>query len=245
MSVIGYVNQYESMGNVDGPGTRFVVFLQGCGLRCQYCHNPETISLCKDNEHRKTSQEVFNEIFKLKDYYNNGGVTISGGEPMLQMDFIIDLAKKLKKINMHVAIDTSGATFNLNNKDNVEKVDELMKYVDLFLVDIKHIDTKKCKKLTGKDNYNTLDFIKYLDKNNQKFWLRYVLVPTRSDDHNDLVKTGEFINSLNNVENVEILAYHDMALAKWQQLGLEYQLKGVRSATSDDVQNAYKVMFNL
>lgn len=243
MSVNGYVNQYESMGNVDGPGTRFVIFLQGCNLRCKYCHNPETISLNDNESLLKSSDEVVYEVEKLKHFYKNGGVTISGGEPLLQLDFLIDITKKIKKLGLHIAIDTSGSAFNLNNKLFMNKFNTLLNYVDLLLVDIKHIDENKCIDLCGYTNANSLSLLNYLDSINKSVWIRYVLVPTITDDINDLIKTGEFIKKLNNVENVEILAYHDMALSKWLSNNMEYLLCGVPNATEDDVNKAYQLMF--
>lgn len=245
MSSVGYINQFESMGNLDGPGTRFVIFLQGCMLRCQYCHNPETLKIIHDKKYEYTTDNVFNMIMQLKSYYINGGVTISGGEPLLQMDFIIELAKKLHKEKLHVAIDTSGAPFRLDDKEFMSKLDELLEYTDLFLVDIKHIDEKKCIELTNYTNKNTLDFLKYLDEKKKAVWIRYVLVPGKTDDREDLIKTGQFINSLSNIENVDILPYHSMARAKWDKEGLKYQLDGVKDVNTDQVNKAYKVMFNL
>jgi len=243
MSVVGYVNQYESMGMLDGPGTRFVVFLQGCLLKCQYCHNPETIEINHTSKYQKTSDEVFNEIYKLRHYYKNGGVTISGGEPLLQLEFVIDLCKKLKKIDLHVAIDTSGAFFNKNNELQMKQLEELNRYVDLYLVDIKHIDEKKCLELTGKSNKNTLAFLEYLNQNNKPVWIRYVLLKGKTDDENDLRKTGEFIDSLSNIENVEILPYHSMAKQKWNDLGWKYQLDNYDDTSKDEVVKAYRIMF--
>lgn len=241
MSVIGYVNQYETMGNLDGPGTRFVVFLQGCGLRCQYCHNPETLELSTDEKYRKTSEEVFNDIIKLEAYYRNGGVTISGGEPLLQLDFIIDLASKLKQRNLHIAIDTAGS---IDLETNREKLDKLVENVDLFLVDIKHIDDEKAKVLTKASNKNNMAFLKYLNQKQAKVWIRYVLVPSITDNENDLKATGNLIKTMENIENVEILPYHSMAQAKWAKLGLKYQLDSIRNANQEDVKKAYEKMFN-
>lgn len=243
MSVKGYVNQYETMGTVDGPGTRFVVFLQGCLLRCKYCHNPETIEANTGSEYVTDSDKVVEDILALKPYYLKGGVTLSGGEPMLQMDFIIDIAKKLKAEGLHVAIDTSGASFNPSNKEYIAKVDELIKYTDLFLLDIKHIDPQKHLELTTKSNTNTLAFAEYLSAHDAKMWIRYVLVPDFNDDEKSIRELGDYIKTLNGVENVEILPYHSMAIKKWEKLGWDYQLKGTRDADSNDVKRAYEIMF--
>lgn len=244
--IIGYVNQYESMGNLDGPGTRFVIFLQGCSLRCQYCHNPETFQCSKDDEYAQSVSQVIEKISKLKSYYLNGGVTISGGEPLLQMDFIIELSKQIKKqLGLHVAIDTAGAPFNIDNKLFMDKFNQLLEYVDLFLVDIKHIDSEKAKAITGQSNKNALNLLNYLNKVDKPVWIRYVLVPGVSDDIEDLQKTGRFITRLSNIENVDILPYHNMAEAKWASEGLKYQLKGIRNAQKHDIINAYESMFGL
>lgn len=241
--IMGYVNQYETMGNLDGPGTRFVIFLQGCLLRCKYCHNPETFNISQDNQYAKSVDTVFNDIIKLKEYYiHGGGVTISGGEPLLQIDFVLALTKKLKKVGLHVAIDTSGSTFNQDNQEYLTKIDELINYVDLFLVDIKHIDDQKCLEITGRSNHNTLSFIDYLENKQKEMWIRYVLVPDLTDDPLDLKATGDFILKHPHIKNVDILKYHSMARAKWDKEGLKYQLDN-REATVDDVNQAYKIMF--
>lgn len=245
MSSIGYINQFESMGNLDGPGTRFVMFLQGCMLRCKYCHNPETFQRLTDKEYEYTVDDVVSKVMKLKSYYRNGGVTISGGEPLLQMEFVLELVKKLKTNKFHVAIDTSGVPFRLDDKKTIAQFDKLIEYVDLFLVDIKHINSKKCQELTNFGNKNTLDFLEYLKQKNKTVWIRYVLVPGITDEKSDLIKTGKLINSMPNIENVDILPYHSMARAKWDKLGLEYQLDKVSDASKKDVNSAYKVMFNL
>jgi pyruvate formate lyase activating enzyme len=243
MGVKGYVNQYETMGTVDGPGTRFVVFLQGCLMRCKYCHNPETIEPRSGADYATDSDKVVQDILALKPYYLNGGVTLSGGEPMLQMDFIIDIAKQLDAQGLSVAIDTSGSTFVPGNKEYLAKVDELIKYTDLFLLDIKHIDCQKHLELTTKTNTNTLAFAEYLSEHNAKMWIRYVLVPDFNDDEKSIRDLGKYIETLNGVENVEILPYHSMAVKKWEKLGWDYQLKGTRDADSNDVKRAYEIMF--
>ncbi|MEG0365024.1 MAG: pyruvate formate-lyase-activating protein [Erysipelotrichales bacterium] len=243
--VKGYINQFESMGNLDGPGTRFVMFMQGCMLRCKYCHNPETFILKRDTEYEYTSDEVVDKVLALKSYYLNGGVTISGGEPLLQIDFIIDVAKKLKKAGLHVAIDTSGAPYDIDNKEFMDKLETLIEYVDLFLVDIKHIDNDKCLELTNFGNKNTLSFIQYLNEKKKSIWIRYVLINGITDKKEDLIETGKFINSIEMIENVDILAYHNMAEAKWAQEGLKYQLTNVAPTSKDEVNKAYQVMFNL
>lgn len=233
---MGLVHSFETFTTVDGPGIRFILFLSNCPLRCKYCHNPDTWA-CKGKEY--SVDDIVNEILKYKNYYKNGGVTISGGEPLLQIDFVIEIFKKLKKYNMHTAIDTSGITFNENQ---IEKFDELNKYTDLYLLDIKEIDEKKHIELTGKSNKNILEFAQYLSKNNKKVWIRHVIVPTINLDKDDLIKTREFINTLNNVERVDVLPYHTLGVHKYKELGLKYPLEGVRTPTSEEIKFAKEIL---
>lgn len=233
---MGLVHSFETFTTVDGPGIRFILFLSNCPLRCKYCHNPDTWA-CKGKEY--SVDEIVNEILKYKNYYKNGGVTISGGEPLLQIDFVIEIFKKLKKYNMHTAIDTSGITFNENQ---IEKFDELNKYTDLYLLDIKEIDEKKHIELTGKSNKNILEFAQYLSKNNKKVWIRHVIVPTINLDKDDLIKTKEFIDTLNNVERVDVLPYHTLGVHKYKDLGLKYPLEGVRTPTSEEIKFAKEIL---
>lgn len=233
---MGLVHSFETFTTVDGPGIRFILFLSNCPLRCKYCHNPDTWA-CKGKEY--SVDEIVNEILKYKNYYKNGGVTISGGEPLLQIDFVIDIFKKLKKYNMHTAIDTSGITFNENQ---IKKFDELNKYTDLYLLDIKEIDEKKHIELTGKSNKNILEFAQYLSKNNKKVWIRHVIVPTINLDKEDLIKTKEFIDTLNNVERVDVLPYHTLGVHKYKDLGLKYPLEGVRTPTSEEIKFAKEIL---
>ena len=233
---MGLVHSFETFTTVDGPGIRFILFLSNCPLRCKYCHNPDTWA-CKGKEY--SVDDIVNEILKYKNYYKNGGATISGGEPLLQIDFVIEIFKKLKKYNMHTAIDTSGITFNENQ---IEKFDELNKYTDLYLLDIKEIDEKKHIELTGKSNKNILEFAQYLSKNNKKVWIRHVIVPTINLDKDDLIKTKEFIDTLNNVERVDVLPYHTLGVHKYKELGLKYPLEGVRTPTSEEIKFAKEIL---
>lgn len=233
---MGLVHSFETFTTVDGPGIRFILFLSNCPLRCKYCHNPDTWA-CKGKEY--SVDDIVNEILKYKNYYKNGGVTISGGEPLLQIDFVIEIFKKLKKYNMHTAIDTSGITFNENQ---IEKFDELNKYTDLYLLDIKEIDDKKHLDLTGKSNKNIFEFAQYLSKNNKKVWIRHVIIPTINLDKDDLIKTREFIDTLNNVERVDVLPYHTLGVHKYKELGLKYPLEGVRTPTSEEIKFAKEIL---
>ena len=233
----GKIHSFFAGGTVDGPGIRFVIFMKGCPLRCLYCHNPDTWTM--DNSQEFDLDYVVNEALKYKGYYKNGGgVTVSGGEPLLQIDFIISLFKRLKNENIHTALDTSGAVFDLNNKELLNKFDELIKYTDLFLLDIKHIDNNEHIKLTGKENKNILEFAKYLSDNNKKMWIRHVLVPgiTLNDEY--LIRLKKFIDTLNTVEKIEVLPYHTMGIVKYKNLGIPYRLDGVNPPTKDEVRHA-------
>lgn len=229
------VHSIESFGTVDGPGIRFVLFLQGCHLQCKYCHNRDTWDM--NGGEYKSLDDIFEKIMKYKNYiYPNGGVTVTGGEPLLQVKFLIELFEKLKKENIHTCVDTSGM---VALTDDIKK---LLSLTDLVLLDIKHINSEKCKNLVGFNNERELAFARYLSDNNIHMWIRQVLVPGYTDDEQDLLKLKDFISSLNTVDKVEILPYHDMGRYKWEKLGLKYELDGVRVANDDDVKRAKKIL---
>lgn len=229
------VHSIESFGTVDGPGIRFVLFLQGCHLQCKYCHNRDTWDM--NGGEYKSLDNIFEKIMKYKNYiYPNGGVTVTGGEPLLQVKFLIELFEKLKKENIHTCVDTSGM---VALTDDIKK---LLSLTDLVLLDIKHIDSEKCKNLVGFNNEKELAFARYLSDNNIHMWIRQVLVPGYTDDEQDLLKLKNFISNLNTVDKVEILPYHDMGRYKWEKLGLKYELDGVRVANDDDVTRAKNLL---
>ena len=236
LSKIARIHSMESFGTVDGPGIRFVLFLQGCHLKCKYCHNRDTWDIKGGEE--KTLEEIIEKIKNYKNYItiSGGGVTVTGGEPLLQVKFLIELFKELKKENIHTCIDTSGM---VNITDDIK---ELLQYTDLVLLDIKHIDDEKCKNLVGVSNKKELEFARYLSDNNIKMWIRQVLVPGYTDDEKDLLKLKEFIGTLKTVEKVQILKYHSMGKYKWEKLGLKYSLEGVRDATAEDEERAKKIL---
>lgn len=236
--MIGNIHSYFAGGTVDGPGIRYVIFFKGCPLRCLYCHNPDTWT--SEGAIKEDVETIVNKALKYKGYFaSTGGVTITGGEPLLQMDFLIELCKKLKDNNVHVAVDTSGALFS---EDKIEKFNELIQYVDLFLLDIKHINEQEHIKLTGKSNKNILEFARYLSKNNKKMWIRHVLVPgiTLNDEY--LKQTKAFIDTLSTVEKIEVLPYHTMGIAKYKNLGISYPLEGVNPPTKEEVLHAKKLL---
>lgn len=230
------VHSIESFGTVDGPGIRFVLFLQGCHLQCKYCHNRDTWDM-RCGEY-KTLDDIFEKIKRYKNYMmlSGGGVTVTGGEPLLQVKFLIELFKKLKAEGIHTCIDTSGIVAITDD------VKEVLKYTDLVLLDIKHIDDEKCKKLVGVSNKRELEFAQYLSDNNIKIWIRQVLVPGFTDDKQDLMKLRDFLKSLKTVENVQILPYHSMGKYKWEKLGVKYELEGVRDANQNDVDRAKRIL---
>ncbi len=237
----GRIHSVFSGGTVDGPGIRFVVFMQGCPLRCKYCHNPDSW-LYNDGEVRSVT-DLTNEIIKYKNYFgSNGGLTVSGGEPLLQIDFVIELLKSVKKYGIHTAIDTSGYMFNEDNEETLLKYQELIKYTDLFLLDIKHIDDESHKNLTGVSNKNTLAFAKWLSLNGKKMWIRHVLLTDYTDNDESLIELSKFIKTLSTVEKVEVLPYHTMGEVKYEKMGMQYALKGVQPPTKDKVANARNIL---
>lgn len=230
------IHSFESFGTVDGPGIRFVVFMQGCSLKCKYCHNRDTWDLCGGALY--SISDVISKIEKYKNYFipSGGGVTVSGGEPLLQLKFVTELFTQLKKEGIHTAIDTSG------NFALTEDIKKLIDLTDLFLLDIKCINDEICRDLTGVSNKQELAFAKYLSDIQKDMWIRQVLVPGITDKKEDLQKLKEFISSLSSVKKVEVLPYHSMGRFKWEELGLEYALDGVPDATSEDVERAKKIL---
>lgn len=228
------LHSIESFGTLDGPGIRFVIFLQGCSLKCKYCHNRDTWDI--NAGEYKSLDDIFEKILRYKNYIKSGGVTCTGGEPLLQYEFLIELFKKLKDKNIHTCIDTSGMVAL------TDKMKELIYLTDLFLLDIKHINSEKCKNLVGVSNKKELDFAKYLSDLGKPMWIRQVLIPGYTDDENDLIELKNFINSLKTVEKVEILPYHTMGKYKWYDLGLKYELEDVREATTDDIKRAKEIL---
>ena len=230
------IHSIESFGTVDGPGIRFVIFMQGCGLKCKYCHNRDTWDTCRGT--LTSADELLDKIERYKSYIlpSGGGVTVSGGEPLLQVKFLITLFKELKKRNIPTAIDTSGMV------DLTDDIKELLNLTDLVLLDIKHINDEKSKELVGFSNKKELEFARYLSNNNIPVWIRQVIIPGITDDKEDLLELKKFINSLQYVQKVELMPYHVLGKFKWENLGLEYELEGVPSATSEDIERVKKIL---
>lgn len=239
--MVGRIHSFESFGTVDGPGIRFVVFMQGCPLRCKYCHNPDTWNVFGGKEY--SPEDVAANALRYKKYWRGGGgLTVSGGEPLLQIDFVTQLFRILKAEGVHCAVDTSGITFNPESAQSLQNHAELIKYADLFLLDIKHIDPEGCKSLTGADNKNELAFAKYLSQNGKDMWIRQVLVPGITDSEDYLNRTRAFIDTLQTVKRVEVLPYHTMGEVKYKNLGIAYPLAGVNPPLAESVAKARQIL---
>lgn len=232
------IHSIESLSTVDGPGMRFVVFMQGCQIKCKFCHNPDT--WCIQDGKEMDVLEILEKIERSKNYLvaSNGGVTFTGGEPMLQQDFLLEILPQIKKFGIHIAIDTNGVY------DVTDKVKKILEYVDLVLLDIKHIDEKTHKQLTGVSNEKTLSFAKYLDSINKNVWIRVVYMPGITDKEDSLKKLKEYIDSLKNVEKVEVLPYHEMGIYKWKELNMEYELKDQRVPSKEETNKIQEYLNN-
>lgn len=231
----GSIHSIETFGSVDGPGVRYVIFLQGCQMRCQFCHNADTWQI---KEPDQEAGDVLTKALRYRPYWKDkGGITVSGGEPLLQIDFILELFQLAKKEGVHTVLDTCGQPF-CETKEFMDKINALMEVTDLVLLDIKHIDPQQHRLLTGHDNTNILAFAKYLDSISKPVWIRHVLVPQRNDEDIYLRKLDTFIQSLSNVERVEVLPYHTLGAYKWEALGMKYPLEGIAPPSKERVENA-------
>lgn len=239
-STIGYVHSTESFGTVDGPGIRFIVFMQGCRMRCEFCHNPDTWNIGGGTPY--TAQELLDEAMDYKEYWgDHGGITVSGGEPLIHIDFLIKFFKLAKEQGVHTALDTCGQPFTYD-EPWYSRFDELMDYTDLVLMDIKHIDSDFHRKYTGHPNESILNMAKDLSERGIPMWIRHVLVPGRSDFDEDLTKLSHFIDSLDSVAKVEVLPYHKLGVYKYEELGIPYKLMDTESPTQERVDNANRIL---
>lgn len=232
----GFIHSIESCGTVDGPGLRYVVFFQGCPMRCKYCHNPDTWVYGKGEQ--MTVDQVLAGFYSNLPFYRSGGVTVTGGEPMMQMEFLIELFRDLKKHGIHTCIDSCGVLFKPDNPVFMKQLDELLSLTDLILLDIKHIDDQKHKELTGHSNRQILAFARYLDAKNIPVWIRHVIVPGITFYRQYLEALGTFMGTLGNVKALDILPYHSMGKMKYDQLGLAYPLDGTKEPTTEDANAA-------
>ena len=232
--VTGRIHSFESFSTVDGPGVRYVIFLQGCPLRCKYCHNRDTRDVHLGELY--DAESIVEKILNYKEYMGeDGGVTVSGGEPLLQIDFVIDLFKRLKAEGIHTAIDTSGFV-------DVDKLKDLLDYTDLVILDLKEMDNDTHKDLIGVDNAKILKFAEHISNSGVPMWIRHVLVPTITDKEEHLLKLKEFVSTLKNVEKVEVLGYHTLGSEKWEMIGDKFMLEGIPEASADDVKKAEQIL---
>lgn len=244
-SIQGLVHSTESFASVDGPGVRYLIFLQGCPMRCRFCHNPDTWQTDPQkalSASFQTPEELIRKALRFRPYWSTeGGITVSGGEPLLQMDFLLELFQRAKAANIHTCLDTSGAPFT-HEEPFYSQFLELMKYTDLVLLDLKMMDRAGHLSLTGRDNDNILDMARLLDKLHVPVWIRHVLVPGVTDDEQDLRDMAAFIQSLQNVKRVEVLPYHTLGTYKWKELGLSYSLENVDPPSLEEVKKAKEIL---
>ncbi len=220
--LIGSVHSTESFGTVDGPGIRFVVFLQGCPMRCAYCHNPDTWEVKGGTS--RTVEDILREYDSYKEFLKGGGITVTGGEPLLQIDFVTELFRQAKEKGIHTCLDTSGITFTSNEGERYSK---LLEVTDIVMLDIKEIDDEKHRELTGCSNRAVLEFARFVSDHEKELWIRYVAVPGITDDVSDLMLLGEFLSSLKSLKALDVLPYHTMGRTKYEQLNLPYRLEGI------------------
>ncbi len=238
----GRIHSLESMGTVDGPGLRFVVFLQGCPMRCAYCHNPDTWTVNAGT--LMDPMEIIEQVEHNRSFYKNGGITVTGGEPLLQVDFLIDLFTLAKERDIHTCIDTSGITYKPGNTAYIEKLNCLMQLTDLVMLDIKHIDPEKHLELTAQPNDGILAFVQYLADKDIPMWIRHVVVPGITDDEKYLYQLGQFIAPFKNLKVLDILPYHTMGAVKYENLGMEYKLKDVPAMSRDAAIELKKIVID-
>ena len=237
----GSVHSLETFGLVDGPGVRTVVFVQGCRMRCKYCHNPETWAL--DQGEIWTAEDLFRRVVRYKNYWgNNGGITVSGGEPLLQMEFVAELFEMAKKQGIHTALDTAGNPYAPDDPEFMKSFQRLMNATDLVLLDLKEMDEPRHKDLTGWTNRNILAMARWISDQGIPLWVRHVLVPGVTDQKEDLEAMRKFLDELKSLERVEILPYHTLGVFKWKNLGIPYPLEHVPVPTKEEEERAKKLL---
>ena len=234
----GYIHSTESFGTVDGPGVRFVIFLQGCPMRCKYCHNPDTWEMNRGE--RRSPESLIREFDRNRQFYARGGITVTGGEALMQIDFLLELFGLAKKEGIHTCLDTSGITYHPGKSSYNDKLDALMEVTDLVMLDIKHIDPEGHTALTGHSNAGILAFARYLEEKQVPVWIRHVVVPGITDDPGQLTRLGQFIGTLSNVKALDVLPYHTLGVSKYRELGIPYPLEDVPQATQQQAVEAKK-----
>lgn len=236
----GFVHSVESFGSVDGPGIRFLIFLQGCPMRCQFCHNPDSWKTGIGEE--RTADELLDQAERFRAYWgDNGGITVSGGEALLQIDFLLELFEKAKQRGIGTCLDTSAQLFT-RKSPFFEKFERLMELTDTVLLDIKHIDDEEHRKLTRHSNANILDCARYLSEIDKPVWIRHVLIPGITDKDEYLVRLRDFLSTLHNIERIEVLPYHTLGVYKYEKLGIDYRLKDVQPPEAERVANANDIL---
>lgn len=238
----GKIHSLESFGTVDGPGVRYVVFVQGCPMRCAYCHNPDTWEMNAGTV--MEASYIIEQYERNSGFYRGGGITVTGGEPLMQVDFMIELFTLAKAKNIHTCIDSSGIAFNPENTAWMEKLDKLLTLTDLVMLDIKHIDPEKHKELTAQPNDRILAFAEYLSEKGIDIWIRHVVVPGITDDDTYLQQLGYFIGGLKSLKALDVLPYHTMGKAKYEKLGIPYKLDGVEPMDKGKVIEKKQVILN-
>lgn len=239
--MIGHVHSVESFGSVDGPGIRYIIFLKGCPMRCQFCHNPDTWD--SRGAQDMTVDELLDKAERFRSYWGTeGGITVSGGEALMQIDFLLELFTEAHRRNITTCLDTSAQPFRPDNKQWMDKFEALMKVTDTVLLDIKHIDDEGHRRLTGHTNRNILDCARWLSDHKIPVWIRHVLIPGITDDDALLHRLRDFIDTLSNVERVEVLPYHTLGVYKYKELGIDYPLSSVEPPTPQRVENARKIL---
>ena len=238
--MVGHIHSIETCGTVDGPGMRFVVFFKGCPMRCLYCHNPDTWDPAGGEEH--TAEDLLEQFESLRDFYANGGITATGGEPLMQIDFLIELFEKAKARGIHTCLDTSGVTFHRDNPELLAKFDRLMNCTDLAMLDIKHINPEEHLKLCKQPNDNILDFAKYIDEHEVDIWIRHVIVKDITLVDSYLDELGYFIGGLKHLKALDCLPYHSMGVVKYKNLGIDYPLKGMKPLAKEDAIHAREII---
>ena len=240
---MGYIHSLESFGSVDGPGVRYVVFFQGCPMRCAYCHNPDTWDMADGTE--MSTDEILKKMLRNRAFYKKGGITATGGEPMMQMEFLIELFAKAKSEGVHTCLDTSGIMFTGTKEDGTPedtKIEKLMEVTDLVMLDIKHMNEEAHKDLTAHSNHKILEFARYLDSIGKPVWIRHVVVPGITDHEESLAAVGNFLRTLSNVEKLEVLPYHALGKVKYDNLGMEYRLKDTPQMSKDKAKEAEAII---
>lgn len=236
----GFVHSVESFGSVDGPGIRFLIFLQGCPMRCQFCHNPDSWKTGIGEE--RTADELLDQAERFRTYWGDkGGITVSGGEALMQIDFLLELFEKAKRRGIGTCLDTSAQLFT-RKASFFEKFERLMELTDTVLLDIKHIDDEEHRKLTRHSNANILDCARYLSEIAKPVWIRHVLVPGITDKDEYLIRLRDFLSTLHNIERIEVLPYHTLGVFKYEKLGIDYPLKGVETPNAERVSHAHNIL---